>query len=267
MSSELNSRYSIRALERAIDVLLALSSGEDLSLSQIAKQTKLHGSTTFRFLSTLEQHRFVQRDQSSSLYRLGPACLELARAYLEGTTVVRASMPVLEELRDQLRETVHLAILDRMQVYYLAQIPGYHALGLVSSRTGSSMPAYCTGLGKALLAFLPEGDVRAYYEEKGLERWTPDTVTDVDALIAQLAEVREKGYALDVGERDPGIHCIAVPIRGEHGEVLAAISVTGPAFRMKAEIEEGVVIQAACEAARSISIHIAERGGLVVPRR
>jgi len=135
----------------------------------------------------------------------------------------------------------------------------------VSTRTGSTRPAYCTGLGKALLAFLPEGEVRAYYAERGLEPWTPSTITDLDTLVAQLAEVREKGYALDLGERDQGINCVAVPILSKHGKAIAAISVTGPAYRMRSAIEEGTIIEVACEAARSISIHMAERGGHDVP--
>jgi IclR family KDG regulon transcriptional repressor len=261
------SRYNVRVLERAIRLFSVLSSGEGCSLTEIAQQAQLNGTTAFRLLSTLEQHRFVQRDRGNGQYRLGPACLELARAYLESTDVVQASMPVLEELRDHTRETVHLAILDRMEVYYLAKIPGYHAIGLMASRAGTYAPAYCTGLGKVLLAFLSEGDVRAYCEERGLERLTPNTITDVEALIAQLETVREEGYALDLSERHPGVYCVAAPIRAAHGEVVAAISVSGPEYRMKSRIEEGTIIQVVRDAARSISVRIADRAGrIVLPR-
>jgi DNA-binding IclR family transcriptional regulator len=267
MESAPKARYNIRVLERAIRLLFVLSDGEGRNLTQVAEQAQLSNSTAFRLLSTLEHYRFVQRDRGGGKYRLGPACLELARAYLEGTDVVQASMPVLEELRDHTQETVHLAVLDRMEVYYLAKIPGFHAIGLMSSRIGSSAPAYCTGLGKALLAFLPAGDVRAYYAERGLEPLTSSTVTDVDTLMTQLETVREKGFALDLGEREPGVYCVAAPIHAEDGEVVAAISVSGPAYRMQTGIEEGSLVHVVREAARSVSIGIADRGGRIVPPR
>jgi DNA-binding IclR family transcriptional regulator len=260
-------RYNVRVLERAIRLLFTLSDAKGRNLTQIAQQAQLNSSTAFRLLSTLEYHRFVQRDRNDGQYRLGPACLDLARAYVRGIDVVQTSMPVLEELRDYTRETVHLAVLDRMEVYYLAKIPGYHAIGLMSSRAGSSAPAYCTGLGKALLAFLPEGEVRAYYAEQGLEPLTSNTITDIDTLIAHLETVRKKGYALDLGEREPGVYCVAAPIQTEDGEMVAAISVSGPAYRMKAGIEEGSLIHVVHEAARSIAIRTADQGRRIVPPR
>jgi DNA-binding IclR family transcriptional regulator len=250
-------RYSVRVLERAIRLLSVLSDGDAASLTELARRARLNDSTTVRLLSTLEHHRFVRRDLGTGQYRLGPACLELAHAYLDGTNIIQQAMPVLEELRDYTRETVHLAILDRMEVYYLVKIPGYHAIGLMASRVGHTAPAHCTGLGKAMLAFLPEGEVRAYYQGRGLERLTDTTITDLDALLAQLEAVRESDYALDFGERHPDVFCVAAPVRATDGKVVAAISVSGPEFRMKPNIEKGDLIQVVREAARSISGQIA----------
>ena len=258
-------RYSIRVLERAIRLLSTLSDGDTRSLAEIADEIELSTSTTFRLLYTLEQHRYVQRDGHSNTFRLGPACLGLARAYLEGIDVRQAAMPILEALRDHTHETVHLAILDQMEVFYLEKIPGFHAIGLMASRVGTHVPAYCTALGKALLAFSPEAEVRAYYARHGLKPITPTTITDLDTLMAQLEQVRQQGYAVDRSEREPEVYCGAAPIRGIDGEVMAAVSVSGPAYRMERAISAGNLAQVVREAARSISFRIADRGGRIVP--
>ncbi|GAB4437937.1 MAG: IclR family transcriptional regulator [Anaerolineae bacterium] len=267
MAKSRNNRYRIRVLERAIRLLYALVDGEPRNLTQIAADIELSNPTTFRLLATLEEYRFVQRSPDSSHFRLGPACLELARAYLESIDVRQAAMPILEELREHTQETVHLAVLDQMRVFYLEKLPGFHSLGLMSSSVGSYIPAYCTGLGKALLAHVPAEDVRKYYAEHKLEQITPTTITDVDTLLEQLDEVRQRGYAIDLGEREHEVYCVAAPIRAANGEVIAAISVSGPAYRMESQIEEEGLGRIVHEAARSISILVADRGGrIALPR-
>lgn len=267
MPKDTNSRYKIRVLERAIRVLYALADGEPRNLTEIANEIQLSNPTTFRLLATLEQHRFVQRDPSNGHYRLGTACLKLARAYLESIDVRQAAMPILEELRDHTQETIHLAVLDQMEVFYLEKLPGFHSIGLMSSSVGTYVPAYCTGLGKALLAHVPEDEVRAYYTEHGLKQLTSTTITDLDALIACLKQVREMGYAVDLGEREPEVYCVAAPIQGANGKVVAAISVSGPAYRMESDIKQGDLTRIVREAARSISILLADRGGrITLPR-
>ncbi len=135
-------RYNIRVLDRAIQVLSALSDGELHSLTNLSEKVKLSSSTTFRILSNLHYHNYVERDDQTGAYKLGLACLELARAYSESNDIRLTALPELEALRDDTKETVHLAVLDRNQVVYLDKLPGLHAIGIMSSQIGRRSPAY-----------------------------------------------------------------------------------------------------------------------------
>ena len=117
-----------------------------------AGRSDLSTSTTFRLLSTLVRHRYVERDEQTNRYSLGLACLELARSYYLGNEVRRAALPELDKLRNETRETVHLAVLDEMEIVYIEKLEGLQPIGLMGSRVGGRSPAYCTGVGKALLA-------------------------------------------------------------------------------------------------------------------
>jgi IclR family KDG regulon transcriptional repressor len=252
-------RYNVRVLERAIRILSTLSDGTPRTLTQLSEAIRVGSSTTFRLLATLSFHHFVQRDQESGAYSLGLACLELARAYLASSDIRREALPELEKLRDETTETVHLAIMDQMEVVYLEKLEGLQAVGLMSSRLGSRAPAHCTGLGKVLLAYTPVELVRAHYEEKGLERFSDKTITHLDELLEHLQEVRRQGYAFDLGEHEPEIRCIAVPLRDFSGKVVAAISVSGTAHRMNPVKTNQALIDKILQAARAISARLGYR--------
>ena len=226
-------RYSVRVLDRAIRILSVLSDGKPRTLTELSEEIGLNSSTTFRLLATLAYHNYVERDEQSGEYRLGLACLELARAYHTGNYIRRAALPELERLRDDTTETVHLAVLDKMEVFYLEKLHGLHAVGLMSSRVGGRAPAYCTGLGKALLAHADPEQVRAHFEQVGLYRYSDKTIPGVDELMNHLEQVRHRGYALDRGEHEVEIRCVAAPVFDISGEVVAAISVSGTAGRME----------------------------------
>ncbi len=244
-------RYNVRALERALRILHLLSDGRSWRLSDISEALNMSSSTAFRLLSTLASYGYIERDTQTGGYSLGLACLELARAYYEASDIRRHARPVLEALRDSTTETVHLAILDNWEVFYLEKLQGLHAIGLMSSAIGGRFPAYCTGLGKVLLAYHDPQEVRAHYAKDGLKRFTDTTITDADELVAHLQQVRAQGYALDLGEHEAEVHCVAVPISDIEGHVVAAISVSGPAGRVDAQ--DQAFIDAIKQAARAIS--------------
>jgi IclR family acetate operon transcriptional repressor len=161
------------------------------------------------------------------------ACLELARSYQINNVIRRAALREMESLRDCTGETVHLAVLDRLEVVYLEKLHGLHAIGLMSSQVGGRALAYCTGLGKVLLAFVEPEAVRTQFSDFQFIRFTSTTLADVDALLAELEAIRRVGYAFDWGEHESEVRCIAAPVRDAHGKVIAAISLAGPANRME----------------------------------
>ena len=249
-------RYNVRVLDRAIRILSTLSDGTPRTLTQLSEAIGVISSTTFRLLATLSFHNFVQRNEESGGYILGLACLELAQAYLASSDIRREALPELEKLRDETTETVHLAVMDQMEVAYLEKLEGLHAVGLMSSRVGGRAPAHCTGLGKVLLAYTPVELVRAHYEEKGLERFSDKTITRLDKLLEHLQEVRRQGYAFDLGEHEPEIRCIAAPLRDFSGKVVAAISVSGTAHRMNPVTTNQALINEILETASAISARL-----------
>ncbi len=230
---EKEDRYNVRALDRAICILNVLADGKPRNLKELSAQIGLNPSTTFRLLSTLNYHNYVARRSPSGEYVLGGACLELARSYYGGNDLRRVALPVLEELRDSTTETVHLATLDRVEVVWLEKLPGLHAIGVMSSAVGGRAPAHCTAVGKAQLAYVDTSTLLRLYGDKTLTRISDNSICDREQLLEQLVQVRQRGFALDWGEYEPEVRCIAAPVFDPDGRAVAAISVSGPAARME----------------------------------
>jgi len=246
-------RYNIRVLDRAFRILSLLTDGKPRTLAEISESIDLNPSTTFRMLSTLSYHRYVRRNEMTAQYQLGLACLELAQGYTFSDSLRRVALTELEALRDETKETIHLVVLDQMQIVYIEKIPGLHAIGIMSSSVGRHAPAYCTGVGKALLAYLKEDQVRSFYDQNEFHRFTSTTITDLDLLMQQLAQIRSQGYALDKGEHEDEVRCVAAPIFDMEGKAVAAISISGPALRMDPIEENYPLIDQAKETALRIS--------------
>ncbi|NJL92885.1 MAG: IclR family transcriptional regulator [Anaerolineae bacterium] len=256
-----NERYQIRAVDRALRVLTLLADGEPRTLMELSDALELSNSTTFRLLSTLASYNFVQRDEASGRYHLGLATLELARSFQLSNPLQQIALPLLRQLRDDTAETVHLAVLDQMEVVYLEKLHGLHAVGLMSSQVGARLLAYCTGLGKVMLAFSDPQAVREYASQVAYVRFTPTTLTSVETLLGELHAIRAQGYAFDRGERESEVHCIAAPILGPNGRLEGALSVSGPASRMHPVEEQGEHIQKLLATARGISNLLGHRAG------
>ena len=251
--SKEDQRYNIRVLDRAFRILTLLTDGKPRTPAEISESIDLNPSTTFRMLSTLSYHRYVRRNETTNQYQLGLACLELAQGYTLSDNLRRVALPELEALRDETKETVHLVVLDQMHIVYIEKIPGLHAIGIMSSRVGRRAPAYCTGVGKVLLAYLNEDQVRSFYDQNGFHRFTSTTITDLNLLMQQLAQVRCQGYAVDKGEHEDEVRCVAAPIFDMEGKAVAAISISGPALRMDPIEENYPLIERAKETALRIS--------------
>jgi IclR family acetate operon transcriptional repressor len=249
------SRYLTRSVERALTILHLFILGEaEISLSEISQRVGLHQSTVFRLLATLSSAGFTEQDPHTGRYRLGPAALALGQAYLRHSDLRQIAEAPLARLRDQSSETVHLATLQGTQVIYLEKLPGLHPIGLMSSRVGDRSPAHCTGLGKALLAYVPEAELRQAYAG-GLKEFTPHTITRLPPLLAELERVRREGFAVDDEEHEQGVVCVAAPVF-DTDRVVAAISASGPADRIRKEMRERGLTQAVLAAAAEISARL-----------
>ncbi len=254
-----SARYNIRVIDRAVSVLKALSDGKPRTLTELSKELEINSSTTFRLLTTLRSHNLVQMENSTGNYRLGLACLELSRAYHTGDKVRQAALREMELLRDETMETVHLGVLDDLEIVYLEKLEGLHAIGLMSSRVGRRAPAYCTGLGKALLAHCDLSFIQDMIKQSKLHKYTDATITNWAELLAHLDLVHQRGYALDRGEHEKEVRCVAAPIFDQYGETVAAISVSGPSGRMDPVEDNQELIDRTLKAAYNISINLGFR--------
>jgi DNA-binding IclR family transcriptional regulator len=217
-------RSVVQSLDRALSLLDLVSfSDHELSLGEISVRSGLAKSTAHRLLRTLELRGFVARNPTSGSYRPG---LKNFRGFHGGPLVHRA----LSELAERSGETANLGALVGSMVLYVDRADSPQALRWQLG-VGERVPAHCSGLGKAILGNVHGEAVERVLPEH-LEALTPNTITDRRAFLAHLAEVRRRGYALDDEEFMQGVRCVAVPIMGPGGEAVAAVSISGPAFRI-----------------------------------
>jgi len=248
-------RYTVDAAAKALELLMAFSFSEPrLSLAALAARTGIPRATAFRLLSTLEGAGFVVKESGD--YRLGIKCFVLGNIAAANLDLRQVAQPHLGALRDLTGETTHIAVLDHWQVVYLERLPSPKPVGFMRSRAGAILPAYCTGLGKVLLASRPEQDVAAWAATQTFKAWTPQTITARKRLIEELRAIRARGYAVDEQEHELGVRCIAAPVRNHQGEVVAAISVAGPTERMPRTLVGSDMAKAVVAAAQEISIHL-----------
>lgn len=214
-----------QSLDRALTLLDALAAGPR-TLDQLAGRIGVHKSTVLRLLRTLEAHRFVQRD-GVRFYRLGTALFDLAHQALEDRDVRRSVEPALRDLNVATGHTVHLASYEDGEVVYIDKFESRHNVRMYS-RIGRRAPLHCTAVAKVLISALPQAEREAVAASIDYVRLTDNTITGPRAYLAELARVAERGYAIDNAEHESFIHCVAAPIRGTRGEVLAAMSISVP---------------------------------------
>lgn len=249
----------IQSVDRAITILNRLAErGGRASLAELARDMDLNRSTVHGLLATMRYHRLVSQDNEGR-YVLGLKLFELGSAAIARLDLRTVAGPILQRLVDQFHETVHLVVGDGLDVVYIDKRESPQSMRIVS-QIGRRLPAYCTGVGKAMLAFKPEAKLAALLDRAELQPHTANTITDRGALHAQLQEIRRTGYALDDGELIEGLRCVAAPIRDHTGQVVAALSISGPSVRLKPEKIERL-IPAVKQAAADISDQLGYRGG------
>ncbi|MEV4834847.1 IclR family transcriptional regulator [Nonomuraea sp. NPDC049486] len=221
---------SVQSVERALDVLEALAEqGGEASLSEIAARTGLPYGTIHRLLQTLLSRGYV-RQESDRRYALGGGLVRLG-GVAEGMVGVWAQ-PHLTRMVELSGETANLAVLEGDFIVYVAQVPSPRRLRMFAE-VGRRVLPHSTAVGKVLLAWRAAHDAVTLLERTGMPRRTPNTITATGPMLAEFDVVRDRGYALDLGEEELGVHCLAVPVR-DGDRVVAAMSVSGPAERIDA---------------------------------
>lgn len=223
----------VKSASRALDLIELVAAHEaGLSFPALLQRTRIPKSSLHALLGVLTTRGYLDLDGSSRLYTLGVKAWENGQSYRKGRDLVREARPVMEAIAAATNETVQLARLDGTENVYLAKVDSTHPLRL-QSEVGARLSAHATGLGKALLACLPDEAVRARFGDRPLPRMTPHTIVSADALVEELHRVRFWGFAVDDQEYTPGLFCVAVPIRDRRGEAVAAVSVSVPLLRLE----------------------------------
>jgi DNA-binding IclR family transcriptional regulator len=251
------SRYTVNVLVKALDLLEVLSHRDSLSLKELCELLEQPKSSVFRYLVTLEDRGYVRRLLNGDEYTLGLKLIELGRSVTTQFTVHEVAIPFMRGLQETFRETVNLAILEAGKVVYLEILEGTQSIRM-AARPGQRDFAHSTAIGKAMLAHSSDSEVEAIINRHGLPALTPATITSIERLRAELAQVNEVGYAVDNVENETGVRCVGAPIFNHLGKAVAAISISGPADRLwGAQVE--AIGKAIVAATQSISEQLGYR--------
>jgi DNA-binding IclR family transcriptional regulator len=243
--------YKVQALDRAFSILYLLGESDTaLGLGQVAAALQLHKSTAHRFLMVLEQHRMVERTASGK-FRLGLKLFDLGNRAIDQYDLRDRARPHLRKLVNETEETAHLCVLEGARVIYIDKLEPARAVRMIT-RVGASNPVHCTSVGKAILSYLPEDRVTDILRHTRYERFTHRTIATADALRAEIEKTRRRGYAVDDEELEEGLRCIAVPVLDAQKQPVAAVSISGPSFRVTAQKLPGIATHL-LQCVRSIS--------------
>jgi IclR family transcriptional regulator, KDG regulon repressor len=246
---------SVRAVERALDILLCFTRKEPTrSLTQIAESVHMSKTTVHRLLTTLEIKRFITRDKATGLYRLGFRFIEMAALVLQDVELHRWAYPYLQRLSAEFSETIDLSILDGSHVIYLEVIESSQRVKLAAA-VGQRLPAFFTASGKALLAYLPEDQVKKIIRDNLVESARNTSISP--DMLADLRATAERGYAIAEQEYEEAINAVAAPIFDADNQPIASVAIVGPSFRLTKDR-----LPALGESLRKLTLEISNEIGL-----
>jgi DNA-binding IclR family transcriptional regulator len=230
---EENSIYRIQVLDRAFQILGRVADEDaGVTLPEIARRLQLHKSTAHRLLMALEAARFIEKNPATARYRLGSRVIELGLSAVSRLDVYQIAGPHLRRLAEQTGETGHLAVLRDGEVVSVLNVESRQTVRTPSA-VGARSPVHCTAHGKAALAFSPPDQLAAFLRNRSLKAYTPNTLTTATKLRAELEKIRQRGYSIDDEEWESGLRCIGAPVRDSSASVIAAVSISGPVFRIR----------------------------------
>lgn len=243
----------LQSVDNALKILELFSGNiQELGVSDVSRALGLGRSTAHRLLTTLENRGFVEQSPTTGKYKLGMKIVNIGAGILGRLNIIKECHPCLEDVSNETGESSHLALYNQGQITFVDKVPGRNP-AIMASMIGLQRPAYPTGTGKALLAFLPEDELEKYLRNCQLQKLTFATITNRNELRQRLEQIREQGYSEDQQEMEEGLVCFAAPVRDRTGRVVAAMSVSGAASRMNMRKEELVkkIKEAAEQASRN----------------
>ncbi|MCW3489579.1 IclR family transcriptional regulator [Dethiobacter alkaliphilus] len=252
----------VQSVERALTLLEILADeGAPMAITDIAEKVNLKISTVHRLLGTLIYKGYVEKEPETAKYKLSLKLMSIGQSSVYPLDLRSKARPYLEELVKRCNETANLSILDGGEVVYIDQVESTNIVIVkMFSTIGSRRQAHCTGSGKVMLAHLPADELEKTLATMELKRYTNETITDVEILRKELERVRKQGYALDMGEREREMRCVAAPVRKHDGEVIAAISVSGPSSRITSYYLNNELIEIVQDVAEKLSMSLSWDG-------
>ncbi|MFM5715992.1 DNA-binding transcriptional regulator KdgR [Aeromonas allosaccharophila] len=254
MSAVDNSPDSVSSVLKVFGILQALSEQKDIGVTELSQRIMMSKSTVYRFLQTMKTLGYVNQEGETDKYTLSLKLFELGGRALEHQDLIQIADVQMHRLGKLTKETLHLGALDENSVVYLHKIDSEYNLRMYS-RIGRRCPLYSTALGKVMMAWLPEEEVRSMLAGVTFERFTEHTLANVDALLAELAQVRGQGYAEDNEENENGLRCFGVPIYNRMGRIITGLSLSLPIVRFE-ESKRAELVSLLHEAAARISAEL-----------
>lgn len=252
--------YAVQAVSNAVEILELLGSHEhELSISEIVSKLELTKSNVNKLLANLEKYGYVEHNRYTGNFRLGVKTFQISQAYINKLNLIDISTHILNGLKQQLNESVYIGVLRHSNVVYLDVIETDEPVR-VMPRIGNVGPAYATAIGKAQLSTMTDDEIAGLYENKEFLKLTKNTINNIQELLEDIKQVREKGYALDLEEYEEEVHCIGAPVLNFMGKVIAGISVSGPKVRMGYDRIEKEIAPALIKAAELLSVKFGYTG-------
>lgn len=240
----------VKSLAKALELLNCFAQQPEYGVTELATKMNLQKSNVHNILVTFKAMGYLEQNADTGKYTLGTQMLELTRAVGDRFTVRRVAMPFMQELANTTHERVYLAVPQKDMALYLEAAYPAQDFSLSRSLMGVKAEMYCTAIGKAMMAFLPEGEAEAY-ASKELKPYTEKTITSKARLLEELQTIRRQGYAIDDMEHEFGVKCVAKPLFDRSGKICAAISISGPSLRFEDDVIQNYA-QRLTEAANTI---------------
>lgn len=244
--------YVIQSVAHALDVLEQFRGElDELGVTELSKRLKLHKNNVFRLLATLESRGYIEQNKATENYRLGIRCLQLGQTYVQQMGLLRQADPILGQVSQQTGENTALAVMRRSTVVPVKVVESKLPVRIAGG-VGEALPLHATALGKVFLAYASEDDVRSNVGAT-IEKHTERTLGDWPALLAHLREVATRGYAVDNGEHLLDVRGVAAPVRDYTRNVVGALGIGGPAYRMSLERIDAELAPLVQQAAKDLS--------------
>lgn len=228
----MDSKNPIQVSERIFNTIEQLADSGSAGLQELSTALGLNKSTVHRILNSLICMDYVRQDPETLKYSLSFKFCKIANQILSQNNMIDIARPYIRKLAEQSGETVHLVQVDGINAVYIDKVEASSSSVRMVSMVGKSIPLYCSGVGKAILAEMPDEKIESIWKQSSIEKLTPHTITDFESFWSLICEARKNGYALDNEENELGVRCIAVSLKSFSGKPSYAISISAPKDRM-----------------------------------